>query len=287
MEKIVQRVTSVCHTDRVWLREFLAEFLGTFLLVFIGNNSVAQSVLSSESAGQFVSVNFGYGFAVTMGVLVAGGVSGGHINPAVTLTLALVGKFPFRKVAHYVVAQYLGAFLAAGATYVVYIDAINSYEAGSNRPIMGDGATAGIFATYPQTFLSEEVGFADQVFGTGILLAVVCALSDPKNRVPKSLAPVFVGLTVVAIGMSMGFNCGYPINPARDLAPRFFTAIAGWTWRVFTIRTWSYIPLVAPHVGGLLGALIYMFFIEAHSPHDDQLPVAADRDSKEMEIKQV
>ncbi|XP_059484045.1 aquaporin-9-like isoform X2 [Neocloeon triangulifer] len=276
----MQRVFSKCHTDRVWLREFLAEFIGTFILVFIGNNSVAQAVLSNQSHGQFITINFGYGFAVMMAVLVAGGASGGHLNPAVTLSLALVGKFPFAKIIHYMLAQYLGAFLAAACTYVVYIDALFNFDGGI-RQIIGPQGTAGIFATYPQEFVSLEVGFADQVIGTAILLMVVCGITDPKNcGVSRGLIPLFVGLTVVTIGMSMGFNCGYALNPARDLSPRFFTAISGWTFDVFYIEQWCWVPILGPHLGGLLGALIYTLFIEAHWP-DDGLPEVIEDDTKE------
>ncbi|KAF4523345.1 hypothetical protein B566_EDAN005499 [Ephemera danica] len=182
---------------------------------FLGNSSVAQAVLSSQSHGQFFTINIAYGLAVTLAVLVAGGVSGAHLNPAVTLALALVGKFPFRKIPHYMIAQYLGAFVSAAVTLLVYQDAMYNFDQG-NRQILGPQGTGGIFATYPQTFVSLEVGLIDQIVATAILLLLICAITDPRNcRVSSGLAPLLVGLTVVCIGMALGFNCGYAINPAH------------------------------------------------------------------------
>ncbi|XP_046403697.1 aquaporin-7-like [Ischnura elegans] len=262
----MDKISDKCRLQSLPAREFFAEFLGTFVLVLVGDASVAQSVLSHTVAGAFLSVNVAWGVAVMMGVLICGGVSGGHINPAVTLAMALIGKCPWRKVPYYLAAQYLGAFLGAACTYVVYLDALDAFD-GGNRTVEGLHATAGIFATYPAGHLSLLIGFVDQVIGTFLLLLAVCAITDKRNmQVPSGLVPLLVGFVVIAIGAAFGFNCGYAINPARDLSPRIFTAIAGWGLETFTYKAWWWVPIVGPHVGAVLGASLYAFLVEFHWP---------------------
>nr|WHF59463.1 AQP3 [Penaeus japonicus] len=275
--KVVETLQSKMRLRNPMFREFLAEFLGTFILVLFGDASVAQKVLTNDANGDFFSVNWGWGIAVTLGVLVSGGVSGGHINPAVTVAMAVWGKHPWVKVPVYVIAQYLGGFLASAVLYGVYLNALDAYEA--ERTL----ATAGIFATYPGAmtaangtlvteFLSNGNGMGDQVVGTMLLLICVCAITDPRNmEVPKALIPLFVGFTVLNIGVCFGFNCGYALNPARDLAPRFFTLIAGWGEQTFTAATidgvaWWWVPVVAPHIGAVMGVGIYLLLVELHHP---------------------
>ena len=137
----------------------------------------------------------------------------------------------------------------------------------------GDKATAGIFATYPQPFLSAVPGgFVDQVVGTALLLLVIFALGDRRNAGPASGGPVLVGALVVLIGMTFGFNAGYAINPARDLGPRLFTAIAGWGSEVFRAGGgWWWVPIVAPCLGALLGGFVYDRLITRHHPPETRL----------------
>ena len=191
-----------------------------------------------------------------MGIYASAGVSGAHLNPAVTLAFAAFRGFPWRKVPAYVLAQTAGAFAGAAVTFVTYREAFDHFDGGV-RQVAGDKATAGIFATYPQPFLSAVPGgFVDQVVGTALLLLVIFALGDRRNAGPASGGPVLVGALVVLIGMTFGFNAGYAINPARDLGPRVFTAIAGWGSEVFRAGGgWWWVPLVAPCLGGLLGGL--------------------------------
>ncbi|KAG8227817.1 hypothetical protein J437_LFUL010975 [Ladona fulva] len=236
---------------------------------FIGDCSVAQSVLSHTANGGFLSINFAWGLAVMLGALISGGVSGGHINPAVTLAMAIIGKFSWKKVPHYILAQYIGAFFASACVYLIYLgiplssDALDAFDGG----VRAVPDTAGIFATYPADHLSLLIGFCDQVLGTFILLLAVCAITDKKNmQVPQGLVPLLIGLVVVAIGASLGFNCGYAINPARDLAPRLFTLAAGWGLKTFTYKAWWWVPILGPHVGAILGAGLYAFMVEFHWP---------------------
>jgi MIP family channel proteins len=250
------------------VRETAAEFLGTFVLIVFGVGVVAQVLLSGGTSGQYLSINIAWGLAVTMGCYVAGGVSGAHLNPAVTLAFAAHRGFPWSKVAPYVVAQVAGAFAASAVVYLTYREAFGAFDAGV-RQITGPQATAGIFATYPQPYLSTfPGGFIDQVVGTALLVLVIFGITDRRNApAPGSLTPVIVGLLVVLIGMTFGYNAGYAINPARDFGPRLFTAVAGWGSGVFTAaRSWWWVPVVAPCVGGLIGGAVYDVFITRLHP---------------------
>jgi len=244
-------------------REMAAEFLGTFILIVFGAGVVAQVVLSGGTAGNYLSINIAWGLGVTMAIYVAGGVSGAHLNPAVSVALAVHRKFAWSKVLPYSVAQMLGAFAASALVFTVYREALNKFDGGV-RQIAGTHGTAGIWSTYPQPYLSTfPGGFVDQVVGTALLVLLVFALIDGKNLAPSAnLLPVMVGLVVVVIGQAFGFNAGYAINPARDLGPRLFTAIAGWGTEVFRAGNhWWWVPVVGPLAGGVLGGYVYDFFI--------------------------
>jgi len=241
------------------MRELLAEFLGTFVLIVFGVGVVAQVLLSRSTAGTYLSINIAWGLAVTMGCYVAAGVTGAHLNPAVTVALATHRKFPWNKVLPYSTAQLAGAFVASAVVFVVYHEALGAFDGGV-RQVVGPQGTAGIWATYPQPFLSNVPGgFIDQVVGTALLVAVIFGISDSRNSpAPAGLAPVVVGLLVVLIGATFGFNSGYAINPARDFGPRLFTAVAGWGGEVFRAGNgWWWVPIVGPVVGGVLGGWVY------------------------------
>jgi MIP family channel proteins len=249
-------------------REALAEFLGTFVLIVFGSAVVAQVVLSGNANGTYISINIAWGLAVTMAIYVSAGVSGAHLNPAVTLALAVHRGFAWSKVVPYCLAQVAGAFTGALVTFVTYREAFNHFDGGT-RLVTGAKATAGIFATYPQDFLSNVPGgLVDQIVGTALLLLLVLALGDQKNFAAEGrLQPILVGAAVVLIGMTFGFNAGYAINPARDFGPRLFTAIAGWGGEVFTAgNSWWWVPIVGPLIGGVLGGYVYDLCITKHQP---------------------
>lgn len=249
------------------VREMAAEFLGTFTLIVFGAGVVAQVVLSGGTAGNYLSINLGWGLGVTMAIYVAGSVSGAHLNPAVSVALAVHRKFAWSKVLPYSLAQLAGAFAASAAVYGVYREALNAFDGGV-RQIAGAHGTAGIWSTYPQPYLSITGGLVDQVFGTALLVMLVFALIDEKNVAPTtSIVPILVGLAVVVIGQTFGFNAGYAINPARDLGPRLFTAIAGWGTDVFRAGNhWWWVPIVGPLIGGVLGGFVYDVFITRLRP---------------------
>ncbi|KAM6927704.1 aquaporin-7 [Xenentodon cancila] len=257
---------------RVWLqndlvRVGLAETLCTYVMMAFGLGSVAQVVTGRGAFGHYLSINLGFGLGVAMGAHVGGKVSGAHMNGAVSFTMCVFGRLAWKMLPLYIFAQLLGSFLAAGTIYAVYYEAIHDF-CGGNLTVTGAKATAGIFATYPAPYLSLMAGFIDQVFGTAMLLLCLMALSDQKNK-PAAVGcePVAVGLLVILIGISLGSNSGYPINPTRDIAPRIFTAIAGWGADVFRSGNgWWWVPLIAPPIGGVLGAGVYKAFVEMHHP---------------------
>jgi MIP family channel proteins len=254
--------------QRSTIREMLAEFLGTLILVTFGCASVAQVLLSGHDNGEYLSINIGWAVGVTLGVYVAGGVSGAHLNPAVTLALAVRRRFPWGKLFPYCLAQLAGAFVASAIVYVTYYDALQAFDGGI-RQVAGAHGTAGIWATYPQPFLTPVFGgLVDQIVGTTLLLLCICALSDSRNLAPAPyVTPILVGATVLVIGIAFGFNAGYAINPARDLGPRLFTFVAGWGGEVFRAgHWWWWIPIAGPLVGGVLGVWTYDLLITRWHP---------------------
>jgi glycerol uptake facilitator protein len=251
--------------------ELMAEFFGTFVLMLFGIGVVAMVVLFPSNApgatvhGGYTNITLGWGLAVTMGIYIAGKVSGGHLNPAVTLTLAVFRGFPWRKVLPYFIAQTAGAFLAAALVYRNYLPAFHQVDPQLEK-------TAGIFTTFPAFPEWPQAGFLDQVIGTALLLLLVLAITDELNVPPgANLGPAMIGLVVVAIGMSFGGMHGYAINPARDFGPRLFTAVAGFRNNGLTdgTRVW-WVPVFAPLLGGLVGAAVYDFgirrFLRASQP---------------------
>ncbi|XP_064793931.1 aquaporin-3-like isoform X1 [Oncorhynchus masou masou] len=246
------------------LRQAMAECLGTLILVMFGCGAVAQLVLSGGSHGMFLTVNFAFGFAATLGILVCGQVSGGHLNPAVTFALCLLGRDRWRKFPVYFVFQTLGAFLGSGIIFGLYYDALLNYA--GELIVTGPNATAGIFATYPGKHLTLVNGFFDQTIGTAALIVCILAIVDPHNNpIPQGLEAFTVGFVVLVIGLSMGFNSGYAVNPARDLGPRLFTALAGWGTEVFTAnKCWFLVPIFAPFLGAIIGVVVYQLMVGFH-----------------------
>ncbi|MFJ8488928.1 MIP/aquaporin family protein [Streptomyces sp. NPDC094038] len=264
--------------------ECLAEFLGTFVILAFGAGVVAMAVAALPgsgraaspttiflAAGDWLLIAWGWGLAVTFAIYVAGGVSGAHLNPAVTLAFAVRRKFPWAKVVPYWGAQVLGAFAGAALVFLVYHDAINAFDAASQPPKVGGHteATFSIFATFPAPYFHGGIWgpLIDQIVGTAFLVMFVVAVVDLRNTaVGSNLGPFVIGLAVAAIGMSYGANAGYAINPARDFGPRVLTWLAGWKSYAFpgngvTFSGYWWIPIVGPLVGGVIGVLVYDLFI--------------------------
>ncbi len=248
--------------------ELLAEFLGTLVLILLGDGVVAMVVLFGGGSpgevvkGGYTNITLGWGLAVFLGICVAGRVSGAHLNPAVTLAMAGFRGFPWQKVPGYVLAQVAGAFVAAALVFVNYHPMILKFDPGLSKV-----ETTGIFATFPASGeFFWGFGLLDQVIGTAVLVGLIFAITDPKNQpVPPGLVPLAVGLVVVAIGISWGGMHGYAINPARDLGPRLFALAAGFQQTGFDSNAW-WIPIVGPLAGGLLGGLAYDGLIRPFLP---------------------
>jgi glycerol uptake facilitator protein len=223
-----------------------------------------------QASGDWLLITTGWGVGVALAVWVAGGVSGAHLNPAVTLAHALRRGFPWSKVPSYWAAQLLGAFVGAAIIYLNYHDAISSLESAQKitRGTPDSVATFSIFATFPAPYYSSAVGpLIDQIIGTGLLVLLIFAVIDAFNTpVKANLAPLAVGLVVVGIGVSFGANAGYAINPARDLGPRLLAWIEGWKSVAVpgdypNVNFYTWVPIVGPLIGGALGAVLYDFAV--------------------------
>lgn len=245
--------------------ELLAEFLGTLVLIALGDGVVAMVVLFGTGAsgevvkGGYTNITIGWGLAVLMGLCVAGRVSGGHLNPAVTVVLTVFRDFPWRKVAPYVTAQLAGAFAGAALVYLNYYPAFQQFDPDRTK-------TVSVFATAPAFPTAWAFGLIDQIVGTALLVGLSLAIAEPKNPfTAKGLEPLMIGLVVVAVGVSWGGMHGYAINPARDLGPRLFTLAAGYHDTGFADGVFL-VPIFGPLLGGLLGALVYDRVIRPFMP---------------------
>ncbi len=258
-------------SNRPLVGELCAEFAGTLILILFGCGVVAQVATSSDgSLGDHDSIAWAWGLGVTLGVYVAARLSGAHLNPAVTIALAAFKGFEWRKVAPYVLAQTLGAFVAALLVRVAYADLIGAAD--PHHTIK----TQGIFSTLPGNGAADvgiSSAFLDQVIGTAILVFVIFAVTTAWNNPPMAnLGPVVVGLLVVAIGMAWGANAGYAINPARDFGPRLASLITGYggAMRDQNGDLYFWLPIVAPIVGGLVGGGLFKLLIENHLTDPDE-----------------
>jgi glycerol uptake facilitator protein len=257
--------------------ELAAEFAGTMILILFGVGVVAQvvaggGVVGAGSLGDHDSIAWAWGLGVTLGVYTAGRMTGAHINPAVTISMAVFRGFPWRKVGPYALAQFLGAFAAALIVRWNYNDALTKFD-----PDLGL-KSQGVFSTLPgngNTALGVHLwgGFLDQIIGTAILLFVILAIVDLRNTSPAgNMAPFIIGLLVVAIGMAWGTNAGYAINPARDFGPRVASAITGYGSQAFHDQwgdLYFWVPIVAPVIGGIVGCFLYEILVGRFLPIAD------------------
>jgi glycerol uptake facilitator protein len=262
-----------------YLGELVAEFFGTMILILFGCGVVAQVVTAPDgSLGDHDSIAWAWGIGVILGVYVSGRLSGGHINPAVTIALAAFQGFPWRKVAPYALAQTAGAFVAALIVRFVYADLIYKVDPQTTMD------TQLIFSTLPGNGVegvSVTTAFFDQITGTAILVFLVFALINARNNPPlANLVPVVIGLIVVGIGMAWGANAGYAINPARDFGPRLASFITGYetAWIDQYGTPYFWVPIVGPIVGGLIGAAAFQFLIGRYLPAEETVPTPVGRD---------
>ncbi|XP_057646697.1 aquaporin-7 isoform X1 [Chionomys nivalis] len=266
---VLMNIQGVLQKEMV--REFLAETMSTYVMMVFGLGSVAHMVLGEQKMGSYLGVNLGFGFGVTMGVHVGGGISGAHMNAAVTFANCALGRMPWRKFPIYVLGQFLGSFLAAATTYLLFYGAIDHF-AGGDLLVTGSLATANIFATYLPEHMTLWQGFLDEVFLTALLQLGLFAITDKQNNPAlQGTEALVIGILVCIIGVSLGMNSGYAINPSRDLPPRFFTFIAGWGKQVFRAgNNWWWVPVVAPLLGSYIGGIVYLGLIHSSIPREPQ-----------------
>lgn len=228
---------------------YIAEFIGTSILLVLGNG-VNANVSLNKTYGKgsgWIVISLGWGIAVFVAVFIAGSVSGAHINPAVTLGLALTGKFPWKDVPGYILAQMAGAFFGAFLTYLQYRPHFSATEDAN--------AKLGLFSTSP-AIESNFNNFISEVIGTFILVFGVFFLVSGEGL--GSLSALPVGLLVLGIGLSLGGTTGYAINPARDLGPRIFHSIAPIRNKRTSNWPYAWIPIVGPLTGAAIAAAVYV-----------------------------
>jgi glycerol uptake facilitator protein len=234
---------------------FLAELLGTAILVILGDGVVANVVLQrtkGHDAGWIV-ITTGWALAVTIAVYSVGSISGAHLNPAVTLGLATIGTFPWSDVPGYIVAQVAGGFLGAIVVWLTYLP---------HWAATTDGAAKlAVFATGP-AIRNTRANVITEIVGTFVLVLGILAVLSPANLTQGSdwsrgLGPLLVGAIVWSIGLSLGGPTGYAINPARDLGPRLAHAVLPLPNKGDSDWGYAWVPIVGPLIGGVLGALTY------------------------------
>jgi len=262
--------------------ELMAEFFGTFVLILGGDGVVANVGLAPRLASQgydWNTIAWGWGLSVMVAVYVGGGVTGAHINPAVTFAMAVKRGFAWAKVLPYWIAQILGAFVGALGVYLVYMEGLQA--AG-----MPNVWCTGPGAVYAQAFWGDAGSYAlggvgysllnaflAEVFGTIVLLLGVVSFFDNRNwgNGVLYIAPLIIGLVVVMVGLTLGGPSGYAINPARDFGPRLFGTLVG-TQGLWDGLYWLVAPIIGPLIGGALGVILYDIFITPYLPEEEKVP---------------
>jgi glycerol uptake facilitator protein len=239
------------------MNEFSAELIGTMFLILLGNGVVANVVLKGTkgNSGGWMVITTGWALAVFVGVVIATPYSGAHLNPAVTLALALAGKFAWSKVGYFFLAQVLGSILGSLLVWVVYKDHFNS----TADPDM----QLAVFSTSP-AIRNTFFNLISEIVGTFVLVFVIFYFTNAEITNPKSpvglgsLGALPVAFLVWAIGLSLGGTTGYAINPARDFGPRIAHALLPMKEKGPSHWKYAWIPVIGPFVGGSLAAMFYL-----------------------------
>ncbi|KAI1727153.1 major intrinsic protein [Ditylenchus destructor] len=267
-------------------RNVLCEFLCTTFLIYVTFCGTAQTVLSRFQMNNFVGHPISQGFGLIFAVQMGYQISGSHLNPAVSLFLYSFGEIPFINLILYTIAQTAGAFCGAALTFGIYYEKIHQFD-GGRRAVMGENATAGIFATFPGSHLSIFGAVWDQVcwrflLSIDIFYNIISTppnrpmslglITDKRNQIPKWAQPSLMGIMLITICMSFGLNAGNAMNPARDFAPRVFLLVAGYGQQVFSYHNyqWWWVPVICPPIGALLGAWLYKLLIGIQIPSNDE-----------------
>jgi glycerol uptake facilitator len=238
---------------------FIGELIGTMILILLGDGVVANVVLAKTKGNDsgWIVISAGWGFAVAIGVYVAGWASGAHINPAVTLGMVAIGELAVSQVPVYLAGQFLGAFLGAVLVYLAYLP--------HWAPTTDAASKLGVFCTAP-AIRHTPGNLICEIIGTALLLIGVLGISSVNNDLAGGVGPYAVGILVFAIGLSLGGPTGYAINPARDLAPRIAHALLPIPGKGGSDWGYAWIPVVGPIIGGVIGALVYMTLFSGLTP---------------------
>ncbi|UVJ43052.1 aquaporin [Pseudomonas sp. LS1212] len=263
----------------------MAEFLGTALLIFFGTGCVAALKVAGASFGLW-EISIIWGIGVSMAIYLTAGISGAHLNPAVSIALCLFAGFEKYKLPFYIVAQVAGAFCSAALVYTLYSNLFFDYEQTHNlvRGTQASLELASVFSTYAHPALSTGQAFLVEVIITAVLMSVILSLTDDNNGLPRgAMAPLLIGLLIAVIGSAMGPLTGFAMNPARDFGPKLMTFLAGWGEVAFTGgRDIPYflIPIFAPIIGACLGAALYRGLIARNLPNATSVTAQTDDNSQ-------
>ena len=240
------------------MSEFTAELIGTMILIILGNGVVANVVLKGTKghSGGWMVITTGWALAVFVGVVIAAPYSGAHLNPAVTIALAIVGKFAWSQVGLYILAQLIGSVIGATIVWVVYRDHFNETKEPDTQ--------LAVFCTAP-AIRNASFNLLSEVVGTFVLVFVIFYFSDAEIKDPRtpiglgSLGALPVAFLVWSIGLSLGGTTGYAINPARDFGPRIAHSLLPITGKGTSNWRYSWVPIIGPFLGAAIAALLYMF----------------------------
>ncbi|MGI8909771.1 MAG: MIP/aquaporin family protein [Rubrobacteraceae bacterium] len=241
------------------MQAYLAEFIGTMILIILGDGVVAGVLLKNSKAENsgWIVITFGWAMGVAVAVYCVGAISGAHINPAVTIGLAVTGQFPLIDVPGYIIAQFLGAFVGGIIVWLAYLPHWG--------PTEDPGLKLGVFCTAP-AYRQTGPNMITEIIGTAVLLFGVLGIVTNAGAVPGDLSavistglnPLLIGLLVLGIGLSLGGPTGYAINPARDLGPRLAHAVLPIAGKGSNDWEYAWIPVVAPIIGGIIGASLFV-----------------------------
>lgn len=231
---------------------FMAEMIGTLLLILLGDGVVANVVLknSKGSNSGWIVITTGWAIAVAVPALIFGSYSGAHFNPALTIALAVIGNLEWSLVPIYIAGQFVGGFLGAVLVFIQYYD---QFKATDNK-----ADKLGVFATGP-AIRNATINLISEIIGTAVLVFGILGIG--AQNIASDLGTLFVGLLIWAIGLSLGGTTGYAINPARDLAPRIAHALLPIPNKGASDWGYAWIPVIGPIIGGVLGALIYTMLV--------------------------
>ncbi|PGG97072.1 hypothetical protein AJ79_09345 [Helicocarpus griseus UAMH5409] len=248
---------------RYYVRQELAEWLGATVAFTLGLCATLSTFTSQKEAGNFPSLAAAWGLSFMTGIYLAGGVSGGHLNPAITVSMSVWRGFPARRCVTYIAIQILASIAAGGIAYGLYRDAIFNSAMMSNMPVNESPAKEAMVTT-PKPFANPATSFFSEFVGTAVLVGAILALGDDTNAPPGAGMQAFIlGLLITLLILALGYNSGGCFNGARDFGPRLVVLMAGWGGQLFRENNawWIWGPWCADILGGLFGGFVYDFLI--------------------------